>query len=147
MVTEITLPNPPKPLGLYEPVGRIENILYSCGTTARDPRYKGRLGENVTTSLGTEAARKCALNVISILKEALEDLSKIEQLVKMNVYVATVNTWEEHSKLADGASAVFHELLGERGRHARTTIGVSCLPGGTCVEIEVVVKISEMKKG
>lgn len=145
MVPEITLPNPPKPLGLYEPVGRMGNILYSCGMTARDAKYKGRLGENITTNLGTEAARKCALNVISILKENLGDLSKIEQVVKMNVYVATVNTWEEHSRLADGASAVFHQLLGERGKHARTTIGVSCLPGGTCVEIEVVVKILEEK--
>lgn len=134
MVLEISFSNPPKPLGLYEPVGIGERIIYTCGTTARDAKYKGRLGENITTAAGIEAAAKCALNVLSILKDHLGDLSKIEQVVKMNVYVAAVNTWEEHSKLADGASAVFHEFLGEEGRHARTTIGVSCLPGGTSLD-------------
>ena len=137
------LPHPPTPMGLYETAGSAGNLVYSSGTTPRDPRYKGRLGENITTIEGKAAAVKAAINLLAIFKEHLGSLDCIEKLVKMNVYIAATTNWEDHSKLADGASEVIHKFLGERGKHARTAIGVSCLPGGTCVEIEAIVKISD----
>ena len=138
------LPEPPIPMGLYETAGSTGILVYSCGTTARDPRYKGRLGENITTMEGKVAAAKAAINLLAIFKKHLGSLDCIEKFVKMNVYIAAATNWEEHSKLADGATEVILKFLGDKGKHARTTIGVSCLPGGTCVEIEAIVKIKSI---
>ena len=145
-----TLPDPPKPLALYESVGDAGGLLYTCGTTARDPAYKGSLGMEMDLAKGKEAAAKAALNLLSILNHHLGDLSLIEKVIKLNVYIAAEKSWLGHSELANGASETLHKYLGERGTHARTTIGVSCLPGGTCVEIEAVVKVfqkEDTKKG
>jgi enamine deaminase RidA (YjgF/YER057c/UK114 family) len=103
--------------------------------------HQGRLGDAVTVEAGAEAARWCALNALSVLQDALGDLDRVERVLSVIGFVACVPGFAQQPQVVDGASRLLHEVFGDAGRHSRSAIGVSALPRGGAVEIEVEVAL------
>ena len=138
------LPEPPRPVGAYLPAQQIGELLFLSGTTCyKEGRllYTGRLGKDLTIEQGFEAARQTALNLLSVIKATVGDLDRVEKVIKLNGYVNSASDFDRQPAVINGASELLEQIFGERGRHARTSIGVSDLPGHIPVEIEMVVQI------
>ncbi|MBU1175576.1 MAG: RidA family protein [Alphaproteobacteria bacterium] len=136
---------PPAPAANYVPVTRAGNQLFVSGqiSTGPDGLVKGHLGRELDTGAGQKAAALCAVNILAQIKfSAGVDLSKV-RLLKLTVLVASVPDFSEQHLVANGASNLFVEVLGEAGRHARAAFGVAALPLGAAVEIEAVAEIRE----
>ena len=101
----------------------------------------GRLGESVGLEQGTSAAQACGLMVLAQLKAALGSLDRIEQIVKLGVFVDSAVDFTDQPKVANGASELMVALLGEAGKHARSAVGVPVLPLGACVEVDAIVSV------
>lgn len=99
-----------------------------------------KLGEEITTAEGKQAARSVATELLPTLQAAIGDLSLLRRIVKLLVLVNSGPRFTEHQVVANGASELFIEVFGERGAHARSAVGVSQIPFGCCVEIEIVVE-------
>lgn len=102
----------------------------------------GKLGADVTVEQGRDAARRCALQALSALREALGTLDRVKGIVKVDVFVASAPGFTEQPAVANGASDVLVEIFGEEGRHARAAVGVAELPLGASVEVAVVARIA-----
>jgi enamine deaminase RidA (YjgF/YER057c/UK114 family) len=138
------LPDPPRPVGAYLPAQQIGELLFLSGTTCyKEGRllYTGRVGKDLTIEQGFEAARQTALNLLSVIKATIGDLDRVEKVIKLNGYVNSAPDFDRQPAVINGASELLEQIFGERGRHARTSIGVSDLPGHIPVEIEMVVQI------
>jgi enamine deaminase RidA (YjgF/YER057c/UK114 family) len=122
---------------------RTGNLLYLSGVGPNwgDQTWQGQLGREYTTAQGYEAARGCALNLLSATKSALGDLSKVRQVVKLLGMVNSVPGWTEQPQVVNGCSDLLVELFGESGRHARSAVGMAGLPGGIPVEIEMILEV------
>jgi enamine deaminase RidA (YjgF/YER057c/UK114 family) len=126
----LTLPEPPKPGGLYESVrvlGGVAYVAVQFPFVGAELAFRGRLGRELTTAQGYQAAELCALNVLAQMHqyvgfEAIRGLNRIEALLQ------TAEGWDEFPKVLDGASQLFLTALGEAGRHARALAGVERLP-------------------
>lgn len=103
--------------------------------------YPGHLGAEVTMEQGQEAARRCALQSLSALKEALGSLDRVRGIVQMTVFVSSAAGFTEQPQVANAASDVLVEIFGEPGKHARAAIGVTELPRGAPVEVTIVAKV------
>jgi enamine deaminase RidA (YjgF/YER057c/UK114 family) len=139
-----TIPNPPKPVAAYLPAIQVGNLLFLSGTTCYENGkllYTGRVGEELTLEQGYLAARQTALNLLSVIKATLGDLDQVERVVKLNGYVNSAQDFDRQPEVINGASELLEKLFGERGRHARTSIGVSSLPAHIPVEIEMIVQV------
>jgi enamine deaminase RidA (YjgF/YER057c/UK114 family) len=101
----------------------------------------GLLGSTVSVAEGVVAAEVCALNALSVLEQALGDLDRIQQFLRVTGFVASAPTFAEQPAVIDGASSVFHRIFGDAGRHVRSAIGVAALPRGAAVEVELSVAI------
>jgi enamine deaminase RidA (YjgF/YER057c/UK114 family) len=101
----------------------------------------GILGRDVATDMGVECARLCAQNALSLLRTELGSLDAIERALTMTVFIACSDAFVEQPTVADGASAVLQEVLGDAGRHTRSAIGVAALPRGAPVEVELTVVV------
>jgi enamine deaminase RidA (YjgF/YER057c/UK114 family) len=140
----LTLPDPPAAVAAFAPYVRSGSTVYVSGQIAvRDGRLvaSGRLGDDVDIADGQEAARICALNVLAQLNAAAGSLSAIARLVKITVFVASTPGFTSQPQVADGASRLFLDVLGEAGVHARAAIGVAALPLGTPVEVEAMAEL------
>jgi enamine deaminase RidA (YjgF/YER057c/UK114 family) len=140
----LTLPSPPDPVGAYLPALQVGDLLFLSGTTCYENGkllFTGRVGEELTLEQGYLAARQAALNLLSNIKATLGDLDQVERVVKLNGYVNSAKDFDRQPEVINGASELFVKLFGERGRHARTSIGVSHLPAHIPVEIELVVQV------
>jgi enamine deaminase RidA (YjgF/YER057c/UK114 family) len=118
------------------------DLAYVSGQPpARDGQiqYRGNVGENVSVEDGYEAAKLCALNILGALEQELGSLDRVDRIVKLVGFVSCAAGFTQQSQVINGASDLFVELLGERGRHARSAVGVAALPGGMAVEVEAVV--------
>ena len=118
--------------------------MFLSGTTCYVPGgllYKGRLGAELDTEQGYAAARQTMLNLLGVVKAVLGDLDRVEQVVKLNGYVNSTTDFVQQPKVINGASDLLVQLYGERGRHARTSIGVNVLPDNIPVEIEMVLQV------
>jgi enamine deaminase RidA (YjgF/YER057c/UK114 family) len=100
----------------------------------------GKLGADLSTAEGKEAARDIAIQLMGTLHEATGDLNKIVRIVKLMVLVNSAPTFTEQHLVANGASELFIEVFGELGRHARSAFGVAQIPLGACVEIELIAE-------
>ena len=141
----LTLPKPPQPVGAYLPAQQVGDLLFLSGTTCYVDGgllYTGRLGAELTVEQGYAAARQTALNLLSVIKATLGDLDLVERVIKLNGYVNSAPDFDRQPAVINGASDLLEKVYGERGKHARTSIGVSDLPGHIPVEIEMVVQIS-----
>ena len=103
----------------------------------------GILGAGVSVEDGAAAARVCALNALSVLRQGLGTLDRIERVLTVTGYVACTPSFWEQPAVIDGASRVLHEIFGDAGRHTRSAVGVAALPRGGAVEIEVTVALHE----
>jgi enamine deaminase RidA (YjgF/YER057c/UK114 family) len=102
---------------------------------------KGQLGESVTLEVGRECARLCARNVLGVIEQSCGSLDGVAQVLKLTVFVASTPSFDQHPDVADAASDMFVEALGERGEHARAAVGVASLPLGVPVEVEAVIAL------
>ncbi len=146
----LTLPDPPKPVGAYLTARQAGNLLFLSGTTCYTPDgllFKGRLGKELTLSEGYASARQTMLNLLSVAKTALGDLDRVEGVVKLNGYVNSTPDFERQPEVINGASDLLEQVFGERGKHARTSIGVNALPGNIPVEIEMVLQVRSKPGG
>ena len=140
----LTLPEPPKPAAAYVPFILTNDLVYISGqgtTLGGKPRYTGRVGKDLTVEQGYEAAKVCALNIISVLKSAVEDLDKIDRIVKVVGFINSAEGFEKQHLVLNGASELLQKAFGERGKHARTAIGVSELPLNNAVVVELIAKV------
>jgi enamine deaminase RidA (YjgF/YER057c/UK114 family) len=124
--------------GLYEGWVLAGDLLFLSGQGADG--WVGRLGADVTVEQGRKAARDCALNLLAQARDALGDLDQVAQVVKLVGFVACTPGFTAVPAVVDGASALLVELFGQRGRHARSAVGVAALPLGFAVELELVVR-------
>lgn len=122
---------------LYRTVG---NVLHISGQIAQwegERRHIGRLGAEFTTAQGVEAAQLCGLNILAWAAEATgDDADRIECCLRLGGFVACTPDFSEQSQVISGASQLIVDVLGERGRHTRTAVGVAALPFGVAVEID-----------
>jgi enamine deaminase RidA (YjgF/YER057c/UK114 family) len=142
-----TLPDPPTPVGSYLLSRKTGDLLFLSGTTCYVPDgllYKGRLGAELDLQQGYAAARQTMLNLLSVAKAALGDLDRVEGVVKVNGYVNSDPEFDRQPEVINGASDLLVQVFGERGKHARTSIGVNILPGNIPVEIEMVLQVRSM---
>jgi enamine deaminase RidA (YjgF/YER057c/UK114 family) len=140
----LSLPAPPSPVGSYLLAQQVGELLFLSGTTCYmdgSLLYKGRLGAELTVEQGYAAARQTALNLLGVVKASLGDLDRVERVVKLNGYVNSAPDFDRQPEVINGASDLLVSVFGDRGRHARTSIGVSDLPGHIPVEIEMVVQV------
>lgn len=141
----LSLPDAPKPAANYEPFVVHDGLLYVSGQISAGPDglITGRLGDDMTTDQGAEAARACALSLLAQARAACDgDLGRIARLVKLTGFVACTPDFTEQPKVINGASDLMAELLGEAGRHARAAVGVAALPLGVAVEVEAVFALA-----
>ena len=142
----ITLPDSPAPLANYVPVVRTGNLIYLSGVgpmaKSDGSEYKGKLGDNLSVDEGYDAARLTAVNLIARLKGYLGDLDRVTQIVKLLSMVNATPDFTEPPAVSNGCSDLMVEVFGDRGRHARSAIGVATLPGGIPIEIELIAEIS-----
>ncbi|WP_144463688.1 RidA family protein [Siminovitchia fortis] len=142
----IELPPTTEPMANYISVSRTGNLLYTSGASCFKegvPVYQGRLGEELTVEEGYEASRLTALNIISNLKKECGSLNRIKKIVKMLAFVNSADSFTQQPEVINGASDLFMEIFGEKGKHARSAIGTNVLPFHIPVEIELIVEINE----
>lgn len=132
------------PKGAYFPSRLCGNQLWVSGTTARRPDragLSGVVGTDVSVEQAQEQARLAALNLIGAI-EAAVGVDKVNELVHLRGYVRAAGDFDRHPAVIDGASRLLLDVFGERcGAHARTAVGVASLPGGACVELELVAVV------
>lgn len=139
----IVLPTPAPPAANYVPFMRTGALLFTAGQLPlRDGKLaaSGLLGRDLATAEGREAAKWCAVNILAQAKAALGSLDSIARVVKITVFVASTPDFTEHHLVANGASDLLVEVLGDKGRHARSAVGVAALPLNAAVEVEAVIE-------
>jgi enamine deaminase RidA (YjgF/YER057c/UK114 family) len=139
----ITLPPLTAPAAAFVPFVITGNHIFTSGHIARKDgkSWVGKLGSTVTTDEGKQAARAIAIDLLSALHAATEDLNKIKRIVKLLVLVNSSSEFTEQHLVANGASEFLGEIFGEIGAHARSAFGVAQIPLGSCVEIELIAEI------
>lgn len=141
----IELPTAPTPVASYIPVRVAGDLAFVAGQVALEegrPMVTGAVGAGVDVEEAAGAARRCALQALSILRQELGSLDRVAGVVKLTVYVAAVEGFAEHPKVANGASDLLVEVFGEEGRHARAAVGVASLPLGAPVEVEFIFRLT-----
>jgi enamine deaminase RidA (YjgF/YER057c/UK114 family) len=140
---KISLPQVEPPVAAFVPVVRSGNLLFVSGHIAKKEGkpWAGKLGENLVTAQGKEAARGIAIELLATLHAAIGDLNKLTRVVKLLVLVNSAPNFTEQHLVANGASELLVEVFGEKGAHARSAFGVAQIPLGACVEIELVAEV------
>lgn len=141
----ITLPEQLAPAGAYVPTVRTGDLLFTAGQVALSEGQlvaTGRLGAELDVEAGQRCARQCAINVLAQLKVATGQLLRVHRLVKVTVFVACTAEFSEQHLVANGASELFGDVLGDAGVHARSAVGVTALPLGSPVEVETVAEVA-----
>lgn len=136
---------PNRPGGLYQPAILSEGpLLHMAGQTARRGEQviaKGVVGDTVDLATAQRCARQCIDNLLAHARHVLDGDERIRRVVRLTVFVAATPEFEDHPKVADAASSRVIEMLGDRGTHVRSAIGVSSLPRGSPVEIDAVIEV------
>ena len=131
--------------GNYVPLVRTGNLVFLSGHGAGLPEggflHLGKLGSDLTIEQGYDCARQTMLNLLASLKEGIGDLDKVKRVVKLLCMVNCAPDFGDTPKVANGASDLLVSLYGEAGRHARSAVGLTSLPYGIPVEIEMVVEV------
>jgi enamine deaminase RidA (YjgF/YER057c/UK114 family) len=142
----ITLPAAPSPSANYVPYVRSGNLIVVSGQVCygTDGKLvaKGQLGGSVSIEDGQKAARACGLNLLAQLKAAVGDLDNVVRVVRLGGFINSAASFGEGPKVMNGASDLMVEVFGDKGRHARTTVGVAALPGEAAVEVEGIFEVA-----
>jgi len=140
----LTLPAAKKPAFEYVAVALHDNIAYVSGQLPwldAEQVISGKVGADCDLEKAQEAARQCTLNALAALKQQLGTLDAIERILKVTGFVASAPGFNAQPKVIDAASKLLGQIFGEKGRHARSAVGVAELPRGAAVEIEFVVAV------
>jgi enamine deaminase RidA (YjgF/YER057c/UK114 family) len=142
----IALPTPPAPVASYVPFVISGKNVYISGQVTLTPeglKYVGTVGKELSLDDGRAAARLCGLNVIAQAKAACGgDLERVKRVVKVTVFVNAVPGFMQHPEVANGASDLFVEVFGEKGKHARAAVGAGSLPRNVATEVEAIIEIT-----
>ena len=141
----ISLPQLTPPVAAFLPFLRTGNLLFLSGHIAKNggQPWVGRLGANLTTAQGKDAARAVAIDLLGTLHAAAGDLNKIKRMVKLMVLVNSTSTFTEQHLVANGASELFEQVFGDMGMHVRSAFGVAQVPFGSCVEIDLIAEVGD----
>jgi enamine deaminase RidA (YjgF/YER057c/UK114 family) len=139
----ISLPQVEPPAAAFVPAVQTGNLIFTSGHIARKDGkpWAGKLGAELTTAQGKEAARGIAIELLATLHAATGDLEKIARIVKLLVLVNSTPQFTEQHLVANGASEFLIQVFGERGKHARSAFGIAQIPLGACVEIELIAEL------
>lgn len=141
----LSLPPAPAPVANYVPTVVTGNLLFVSGQISRagdGTTLTGKLGAGVDIAKGREAARICALNILAQANAALGSLDRIARIVKLTGFVNAAPAFTDHPQVVNGASDLLVEVLGDRGRHTRSAVGVAGLPLDAAVEVEAIIEVA-----
>jgi enamine deaminase RidA (YjgF/YER057c/UK114 family) len=142
----ITLHAAPAPVANYVPFVRTGNLVVISGQVCFDAQgkliAKGKVGAGVTIEQGVAAARGCAINLLAQLKAAVGDLDKVARVVRLGGFINSAPDFLDGPKVLNGASDLMVQVFGDKGRHARTTVGVAALPADASVEVEGMFEVA-----
>lgn len=141
----IVLPQAAAPAANYVPFVEVGGLLHISGQISQGSDgtlIRGRLGEDMDVAAGQEAARRCAIALMAQMKAALGDLGRVARIVKLNIFVNSAPGFTDQPEVGNGASDLLVAAFGDRGRHARSAVGVAVLPRGVAVEIDALVAIA-----
>ncbi|MCX5579034.1 RidA family protein [Kaistia terrae] len=141
----IVLPAAVAPVANYVPAVESQGFLYISGQIpkgANGLEYVGKLGRELSVDDGRAAARLCAINILAQAKLALGDLDRVGRVVKLVGFVNCDPEFGDHPQVVNGASDLMVEVFGDKGRHARSAVGVAALPFGVGVEVEAILEIA-----
>lgn len=142
----VQLFQPTKPMGTYVKAVRTGNLLYLAGhgpTKADGTNITGKVGKDLTLEQGVMAARQTGIALLSTLKAELTDLNKVKRIVKVLGMVNCTETFTDQPKVMNGFSDLMVAVFGDRGKHARSAVGMYALPSNIAVEIEMIVEIED----
>ena len=141
----IKLPNAPDPVGSYVAAKIVGKLLYISGQVSINEKgefIKGKLGKELNLEDGYEAAKRCALNIVSQAKKLCDnDLEKIKSCVKLTGYVNSTDGFTEQPKIINGASDLISSIFGEIGKHTRAAVSCNSLPLGVAVEVDAIFEL------
>jgi enamine deaminase RidA (YjgF/YER057c/UK114 family) len=139
-------PAPQVPAGTYMPIVQVGNLIYVSGhgpLRADGEQIRGRVGDDLTEEQGTEAARVVGLCILSTLQNYLGSLDRVRRLVKALGMVNATADFQHHPKVINGFSDLMVEVFGDKGRGARSAVGMGSLPFNISVEVEVIFEITD----
>ncbi len=142
----LELPKANDPVGSYIATKKVGKLLYISGQISIDAKgnlIKGKVGKDLTTDQGYEAAIRCALSIVSQAKKCLEnDLSKIKSCVKLTGFVNSTENFIEQPKVINGASDTIVKIFGDNGMHTRAAVSNNSLPLGVAVEVDAIFELN-----
>lgn len=142
----ITLPTPSTPIANYVKYVRTGNLIFLSGhgPSKTDGSYiTGKLGRDLSIEEGYAAAKLTGIALLATLKSAIGDLSKVKRIVKVLGMVNTVDSFTDQPKVVNGFSDLMVAIFGDKGKHARSAVGMAALPMNMSVEIEMVVEVED----
>ena len=140
----ISLPAVPEPMGNYVHAVRTNNLLFLSGKGPRKAEggvSTGKVGADVTLEQGYQDARSVGITLLAVMENELGSLDGVKQVVKVLGMVNSAPDFTDHPKVINGCSDLFVEVFGDKGRHARSAVGMAALPSNITVEIEVIVEV------
>ncbi len=140
----IVLPQAPTPVAAYVPAVQTGNLVFVSGQlplVEGKLKYTGLVGRDIALEQAYDAARLCAINALAALKSVAGDLERVERVVKLTGWVASVEQFTDQAKVMNGASELIGQIFGERGRHARAAVASPVLPLNAPVEVELIVEL------
>jgi len=142
---EITLPTPPTPAGSYVPAIKTGNLLFISGQIPMEDGkviFTGKVtNDNIETA--KKSAKMCAINLLAQMKRELGSLDKVTKIVRISGFVNSDPEFYQHPKIINAASDLFFEIFGDKGKHSRIAVGVSCLPLNSMTEIDAIIEFSK----
>ena len=140
----IQLPPVATPAAAYVPFAQSGNLVFLSGHLARrdGKPWAGKLGHDLRTEDGAQAARAAAIDLLGTLHAAVGDLNRVQRIVKVLSLVNSTPDYAEQHLVTNGCSELLGQVFGERGKHARSAFGVAALPLGACVEIELIAEVA-----
>ena len=142
----LTLPKATDPVGSYLATKFVGKMLYISGQISINEKgelIKGKLGKDLKTEEGYEAAKRCGLSIVSQVKKACgDDLSKIKSCVKLTGFVNSADDFTEQPKVINGASELIVSIFGDAGMHTRAAVSTNSLPLGVSVEVDAIFEIN-----
>ena len=143
---KLELPKAADPVGSYVATKEVGKLLYISGQISMDANgnlIKGKLGKDLTTDEGYEAAARCALSIVSQAKKHLSnDLSKIKNCIKLTGFVNSTDDFTDQPKVINGASDTIAKVFDDNGMHARAAVSTNSLPLGVAVEVDAIFELN-----
>jgi enamine deaminase RidA (YjgF/YER057c/UK114 family) len=142
----IQLPAPPTPLGTYVETVQTGSLLFFSGmlpVVDHKPKYIGRVGKELDTKAGRDAAYTAALGVLAAAKQHLGSLDRVTRVVRLGVFIATSENYVDHPKVADAVSDLFRDIFGIEKTSVRVIVGAASLPLGVPIELDVIFEVTD----